>query len=303
MKIKAGSGATFQRLIDRFLSFYRDSLLNAHWGESVAFGKDNTIDVTMAFQGLDQEQAQSVWQPFNDWVTASLSDFTVSAPFAVHSMPAQEYWSAGYVKRNQPDRGSFDQRQGAPEDNMWFAEQDTELGAFIHGFQSLWLPAALLESDWRERLAEALFAATRHWTVALHFNKGLAGASAADVAAARDTAMNPAVLTAFALAIIAGGDPAAYADLSGAARDLATARTNAAAIGEAADELRSVAAHAGSYVSESNYFERDWQYSFWGSNYPRLRAVKEKYDPAGLFFVHHGVGSEEWSADGFTRLS
>ena len=25
------------------------------------------------------------------------------------------------------------------------------------------------------------------------------------------------------------------------------------------------------------------------------------WDPDGLFFVHHGVGSEEWSADGFTR--
>jgi hypothetical protein len=31
-----------------------------------------------------------------------------------------------------------------------------------------------------------------------------------------------------------------------------------------------------------------------------LRAIKEKYDPAGLFVVHHGVGSEEWSSDGFT---
>jgi hypothetical protein len=29
--------------------------------------------------------------------------------------------------------------------------------------------------------------------------------------------------------------------------------------------------------------------------------VKKKYDPNGLFFVHHGVGSEEWSADGFVR--
>jgi hypothetical protein len=28
-----------------------------------------------------------------------------------------------------------------------------------------------------------------------------------------------------------------------------------------------------------------------------------KYDPDGLFFVHHGVGSEAWSADGFTRLT
>jgi hypothetical protein len=30
--------------------------------------------------------------------------------------------------------------------------------------------------------------------------------------------------------------------------------------------------------------------------------VKTKYDPSGLFFVHHGVGSEAWSADGFTKL-
>jgi hypothetical protein len=41
--------------------------------------------------------------------------------------------------------------------------------------------------------------------------------------------------------------------------------------------------------------------AFWG--YPQLAAVKKKYDPDGLFIVHHGVGSEEWSEDGFTRLS
>jgi len=33
-----------------------------------------------------------------------------------------------------------------------------------------------------------------------------------------------------------------------------------------------------------------------------LQTVKAKYDPEGLFFVHHGVGSEDWSDDGFTRL-
>jgi hypothetical protein len=32
-------------------------------------------------------------------------------------------------------------------------------------------------------------------------------------------------------------------------------------------------------------------------------AIKKKYDPSGLFFVHHGVGTEGWSADGFSRLS
>ena len=34
-----------------------------------------------------------------------------------------------------------------------------------------------------------------------------------------------------------------------------------------------------------------------------LQAVKRQYDPDGLFVVHHGVGSEVWSADGFTRLA
>jgi Berberine and berberine like len=59
----------------------------------------------------------------------------------------------------------------------------------------------------------------------------------------------------------------------------------------------------GTAVSEGNFFDNAWQRSFWGSNYPRLAEVEKKYDPAGLFFVHHGVGSEEWSADGFTRLA
>jgi len=69
------------------------------------------------------------------------------------------------------------------------------------------------------------------------------------------------------------------------------------------NRLLQVAPDAGSYVSESNYFERDWQRPFWGGNYPRLAAVKRRYDPDGLFFTHHGVGSEGWSADGFTRLA
>ena len=71
--------------------------------------------------------------------------------------------------------------------------------------------------------------------------------------------------------------------------------------GSGAERALKVAPRAGSYVSESDFFEADWQHAFWGSNYPRLAAVKKQYDPDGLFFVHHGVGSEEWSADGFEK--
>jgi hypothetical protein len=66
-------------------------------------------------------------------------------------------------------------------------------------------------------------------------------------------------------------------------------------------QLRALVPDPRSYVSESNYFESEWQRSYWGANYARLAEIKRKYDPDGLFFVHHGVGSENWSADGFTR--
>jgi hypothetical protein len=195
-----------------------------------------------------------------------------------------------------------DDRPGAPPGNVFWAGNLGETGQFLHGYQSAWLPASLLKPDRQERLCDTLFASSRHWRMSLHFNKGLAGAPAEALAAAKNTALNPAVLDAFALAITAGEGPPAFPSVRGHEPDLSDARQAAVAIGKAFDALRPLAPDGGSYVSESNFFERDWQRSFWGRNYPRLRAVKRKYDRDGLFFVHHGVGSEEWSPDGFTKL-
>jgi hypothetical protein len=140
--------------------------------------------------------------------------------------------------------------------------------------------------------------------VRLHIGKGLAGAPPDVRAAARQTAMNPAVVDAFTLVIIAEGErPPAYPGYARPAVDLAAARKTARDIDLAAAALRKLAPHSGSYVSESNYFNADWQREYWGENHAKLRSVKSKYDAEGLFFVHHGVGSEAWSADGFTRLA
>jgi FAD/FMN-containing dehydrogenase len=92
-----------------------------------------------------------------------------------------------------------------------------------------------------------------------------------------------------------------YPGVSGHEPDTSAARRQSAAVARAMQELRGLMPNAGSYVSESNFFERDWRTSFWGTNYARLLAAKQIYDPHGLFIVHHGVGSEGWSADGFTR--
>ena len=110
------------------------------------------------------------------------------------------------------------------------------------------------------------------------------------------------MLEAFALAISGAEGPPAYPGVPGHEPDVATARAEAAAVGRAMGELRGLLPGPAAYVAESDFFEADWQQAFWGPHYARLLAVKDAYDPAGLFVGHHGVGSERWSADGFTRV-
>ena len=114
--------------------------------------------------------------------------------------------------------------------------------------------------------------------------------------------MNPAVADAFALAISGAGQQPAYPGVPGHEPDVAAAHREAAAVEASMNEIRKLTPRVGSYVWESDYFQPDWRDAFWGDNYARLRAVKDKFDPDGLFFLHHGVGSEDWSADGFTRV-
>jgi FAD/FMN-containing dehydrogenase len=301
--IQAKSDAAFRELTARTISFYHDHLFNRHWGEQVAFGRGNRLEISMLFQGLNRQAAAEVWRPFLDWVAGSPQDFSVEREVTILEVPARHIWDYKVIREKAPGAIVVDDRPGAPEGNFFWAGDGGQVGQVLHAYKSAWLPGSLLKGDQRARLVEALFAASRYWKVSLHFNKGLAGAPAGELAAARDTATNPAVLDAFALAIIGGGGPPAFPDIPGHEPDVAGARRRAGEIGQAMDELRKLVTDAGSYVSESDFFERSWQHSFWGPNYPRLAAVKRKYDPDGLFFVRHGVGSEVWSEDGFTRLT
>ncbi len=301
LDIKAASDDAYRRLIDRFMAFYGEALFNPHWGEQARVKGDNVLHIRMVSQGLDGAEAKEVWRPFLTWVAASPQDFSLSGAVQIGAAPARGWWDAEGRSKLGDKAMVVDDRPGAPAAHAWWRGDQDQASGFLHGYESVWLPEALLRPDRRGRLSEALFAASRSMDVELHFNKGLAGAPAQAIRQAANTATNPAVLTAFALAITAtGGNP----PLPWLPRpDPAGGRRNAAAVDRAAAELKKVAPEAGSYVSESNYFNADWKHAFWGRNYAWLRAIKDRYDPTGLFFAHHGVGSEDWSPDGFTRLA
>jgi FAD/FMN-containing dehydrogenase len=298
--IQAKSQAAFRALIDAFCRFARAALVNPHWGEQATLTPDNKLELAMVFQGLSDDAVRAVWQPFWDWLSENADRVTASKPQVI-SMPARHWWDFAYRTQNLPHSIIADERSGAAPGRFWWSGNAGEVGIFLSGYESAWLPERLLRPQDRARLVDALVASSRHFRVGLHFNKGLAGATEARRADARSASIHPGMLDAFALAIIAGGQQHAYPGVRGHEPNLDAARADAKKIAAAMKELRKVAPDSGSYSSEMSFFETRWREAAWGPHYPRLLATKRKYDPSGLFTGHHQVGSEDWSADGFTR--
>jgi FAD/FMN-containing dehydrogenase len=300
--VKASSDDAYRRLIRHFVAFYSESLFNDHWGEQVHVNSDNELQISLVNIDLETAEIRKIWQPFLDWLAQSPSDYKIQSEPILGSMPTRHWWDPAWRAEHHQSVFKTDSRPGAPSSNVWWNGDGGQVAWVIWGFESLWLPASLLHADSQDKLADALFAASRHSEVELHFNKGLAGAPAEAIARAKDTAMNPAVCDAFALAIVADGQGPAYPGIAGHEPDVTKAHKAAENVHRCMNELRTIATTTGAYVSESNFFESDFQHAYWGTNHTRLAAIKKKYDPHGLFFVHNGVGSEQWSADGFTKL-
>ncbi|CAG8984001.1 hypothetical protein HYALB_00009010 [Hymenoscyphus albidus] len=59
---------------------------------------------------------------------------------------------------------------------------------------------------------------------------------------------------------------------------------------------------SGVYLNEANFEQPNWQTVFYGANYPRLKDIKNKWDPLGVFYAQTAVGSEVWAEDRNGRL-
>ena len=299
-QITASSDAAYRALIEQLLSFYRTSLLNPHWGEQIRFQPRRRVSISMVFQGLDQAGAEAAWKPFFDWLAARPDDYKFAKP-QVLAIPARMFWNGALLK-TVPGVVVTDNRPNAQKDRFFWSGDAGQVGQVIHAYQSTWLSQQLLEPARLPALVDALVHAGGAWGVSLHCNKGLAGAPAEALARTRDTSMNPAVLDAFALAITGSEEAPAYPGITGREPNDARGRIDAKVVRAAMAPVLALPAKPASYVSETDFFEPDWQTAFWGEHYARLKQVKRRYDPDGLFFVHHSVGSEAWSPDGFARV-
>jgi FAD/FMN-containing dehydrogenase len=286
--ITAKSDAAFAELLEHFVALYRERLNNEHWGEQIHIDSDNALGLSMTFTGISAGEAEAAWQPLLDWVRARPQIYTVTADFL--EAPPEKMWDDEFIGQHFPSAIVRDQREGQ-DNQFWWAGDGGQVATYWYAYQSRWLPVALFDPPQAKALATALFQASRHWQVGLHFNKGLAGASADAVQRGRETSTNPAVYNAAALVIIAAsGD--GYPGVAGHEPDRAEAEDQRAQVTAAMQIIRTATPGAGAYMNEADYFEPDWQRSFWGENYPKLLQIKRKYDPESLFTCHHCVGSD-----------
>ncbi|KAL9105891.1 MAG: hypothetical protein Q9227_009002 [Pyrenula ochraceoflavens] len=58
--------------------------------------------------------------------------------------------------------------------------------------------------------------------------------------------------------------------------------------------LKQIAPRMGAYLSESDPTNPNWIQDYYGSNYPRLLAIKKQWDPNGVFWCKPCVGNELW---------
>jgi hypothetical protein len=288
--ITAKSDGAYVTLVEQMISFYRDHLLNPHWGEQIHFGYGPQVGISMLFQGLTAAQAEQTWAPLFGWVAARTADYTLTKPVFL-TFPAQDFWNPAVVGQT-PGLVVPDKLPGAPSYYYYWATNAGEVGQWLHAYQSTWLSQRLLDPGRRPALVDALVRASQLWQVTLECNKGLAGAPANALQWTADTSMNPAVLDSFALAQTGADESPAYPGIPGHEPDVTLGRQEANIAAAAMAPLKALSPQPASYLNETDYFQDDWQTAFWGGNYVRLLQVKDHYDPDGLFFVHHGVGTE-----------
>ena len=301
-RIKANSDDAYKKLIERIMLQYRDKLFNPEWGEQIKFHSDRSISLSMLFHGFTKNQAQTAWQDFENWTKENTSIYTWVEPFGIFVLPARHIWDPAFLRKFASNIISTDDQPGAPQDNIYWKGDGGQAGQFIHGYHSGWLSQDLLKDENIAQLTNAFFETSRLWSFSLHFNKGLAGTRPEEKEAAANTSINPSVVDAFALLILAGEEGPAMMGIAGHEPNMKEAKEAASSMRTAMGQLKKMVPVKGSYVNETDFFEENWQNSFWDSNYKKLLAIKNSYDPDGLFFVHHGVGSETWSEDGFTKM-
>lgn len=292
--IKAKTDTAFESLIEHFIVTYGRNFNNENWGMVFSVTRKNTVNLLAFFQGITEKEAQAQWQPLFAWMKKHPRDFKINLKF--NDIPPQKFWDYAYLKQHFPDFVRGDRPTDKSRTDFWYQVTSPEVATYIYSFWSRLIPQTLFDEANAKSFAHVLFSASRFAnSIDLHSYKGLAGSNDVVLKQTQELALNPLYNQAAAIAIINGfaPDAADYGKLAPVKTQDTVKRLE-----KAMAFLHEITPQSAGYLNEANYFEPNWQQAFWGKNYDKLLAIKQKYDPNGLFYCHHCVGSELWTEDG-----
>jgi FAD/FMN-containing dehydrogenase len=293
--ITAKSDAAYLELLQRYVEFAGSTLTDPVWGEGVILNEDyamaekfdiglNVMQVGSTFLDITTEAAEAAWEPFLAPLRARPEDFAVDVKFS--AQPFRNRWNPTVAE------AIFDNRRNAPAGYFWWSGNTAEVGAYWGAYDGRGVPWSMTQGAKARELAQGLFDASRTSLILWQTNKALYGEHPEAKARDEQTSINPAVFDNVAFITVGAWKQSKYPGIAGHEPDRAVSQAQFDGVMTASDFIHKATPGGGSYSNEGNYFQKGWQSEFWGSNYPRLLAIKKKYDPTNLFTVHKGVGSE-----------
>ena len=109
--VKATSEAAYRQLVGRLIAFYAEDLFNPIWGEQMRFLPGHRVEISMVFQGIDQQGAIDAWSPLINWLSASPKDYQFEQSLKIITMPARHFWDPDYLKTHYPEFIVLDDRR------------------------------------------------------------------------------------------------------------------------------------------------------------------------------------------------
>ncbi len=287
--IEAKSNGAYRTLLQRFVPFINKNLSNEHWGENLSFGPDNKIKIFLLSQGFTKADVYKAWAPMQAFVDQAPKLYNMH--LNVFEIPPRQMWNYNFYAKHYPKLVTQNTGPDARPGEFWWTTNSGEVSTYWYTYQSWWLPQKLFTQKQGIRLANIFYKVSRLDKFSFHLQKGLSGASKEAIARTRDTAIHPAAFDAVGLIIMSAGSNNTYPGVSGYAPNNKMAHLAVNKINKAMRFFINAAPQAGSYANEADYFQKNWQQAFWGANYPRLLAIKHRYDPNNIFNCHHCVGS------------
>ena len=257
--IKAASDDAFRRLIAPLRRLLRREPAQSALGRAGHLRAGQHARDSMVLPGPDRTQAEAIWQPFFDWVARVAGGFHVMTT-ARSDRRAGAALVGRRVRQGNPADDHATTAPGARRRRLVGGRPGPGRACSCTATNRCGCPRRCCGRPSARPGRRAVRREPAPGRCELHFNKGLAGAPAEAIAAARDTATNPAVADAFALAIIADGEPPAYPGLPGHEPDLGAARSATRATSPRRWRNCASSPRARAPMSpRADYFKRDWQ--------------------------------------------